>query len=151
VFRGVRDALERSGNRVILAVSDADEPTDQHAVGSLIEARVGVIIAATLMLPDVERCARSIGREYLLGGFSMEVRVGTQPSTSPAEESRNTVCDRVLAPSSLVAQNALFRRSSSRPALTATPRMPKRRAELTPERSSLRSVRSWRRVRARNQ
>ena len=54
VFRGVRDALERSGNRVILAVSDADEPTDQHAVGSLIEARVGVIIAATLMLPDVE-------------------------------------------------------------------------------------------------
>ena len=45
---------ERSGNRVILAVSDADEPTDQNAVGTLIEARVGVIIAATLMLPDVE-------------------------------------------------------------------------------------------------
>ena len=54
VFRGVRDALERKGNRVILAVSDADEPTDQNAVGTLIEARVGVIIAATLMLPDVE-------------------------------------------------------------------------------------------------
>ena len=54
VFRGVRDALERSGNRVILAVSDADEPTDQRAVGSLVEARVGVIIAATLMLPDLE-------------------------------------------------------------------------------------------------
>jgi DNA-binding LacI/PurR family transcriptional regulator len=54
VFRGVRDALERSGNRVLLAVSDADEPTDQQAVDSLIEARVGVIIAATLMLPDVE-------------------------------------------------------------------------------------------------
>ena len=54
VFRGVRDALERSGNRVILAVSDADEPADQRAVDSLVEARVGVIIAATLMLPDVE-------------------------------------------------------------------------------------------------
>ncbi len=54
VLRGVRDALERSGNRVILAVSDADEPTDQRAVGSLVEARVGVIIAATLMLPDLE-------------------------------------------------------------------------------------------------
>ena len=54
VFRGVRDAVERSGNRVILAVSDADEPIDQQTVGSLIEARVGVIIAATLMLPDVE-------------------------------------------------------------------------------------------------
>ena len=27
------------GNRVILAVSDADEPTDQNAVGTLIEAR----------------------------------------------------------------------------------------------------------------
>jgi DNA-binding LacI/PurR family transcriptional regulator len=54
VFRGVRDALERKDNRVILAVSDADEPTDQRAVGSLIEARVGVIIAATLMLPDAE-------------------------------------------------------------------------------------------------
>ena len=57
VFRGVRDAVERSGNRIILAVSDADEPTDQQTVGSLIEARVGVIIAATLMLPDVEVCA----------------------------------------------------------------------------------------------
>lgn len=54
VYRGVRDALERSGNRVVLAVSDADQPIDQQAVGSLIEARVGVIIAATLMLPDVE-------------------------------------------------------------------------------------------------
>ena len=41
VFRGARDALERSGNRVILGVSDADEPTDQRAVGSLIEAQVG--------------------------------------------------------------------------------------------------------------
>lgn len=54
VFRGVRDALERKDNRVILAVSDADEPTDQRAVSTLIEARVGVVIAATLMLPDVE-------------------------------------------------------------------------------------------------
>jgi DNA-binding LacI/PurR family transcriptional regulator len=54
VFRGVRDALERKENRVILAVSDADEPTDQRAVDTLIEARVGVIIAATLMLPDAE-------------------------------------------------------------------------------------------------
>ncbi|MET0896455.1 MAG: LacI family DNA-binding transcriptional regulator [Mycobacterium sp.] len=54
VFRGVRDALERKDNRLLLAVSDADEPTDQRTVGSLIEARVGVIIAATLMLPDAE-------------------------------------------------------------------------------------------------
>ncbi|OBC04122.1 LacI family transcriptional regulator [Mycobacterium sp. 852013-50091_SCH5140682] len=54
VYRGVRDALERLGNRLILAVSDSDEPTDQQAVGSLIEARVGVIIAATLLLSDVE-------------------------------------------------------------------------------------------------
>jgi len=52
VFRGVRNTLERSGNRVILGVSDADEPTDQRAVGSLIEARVGVIIAGAL-LPNV--------------------------------------------------------------------------------------------------
>lgn len=57
VFRGVREAVQRSGKRVILAVSDADEPTDQQAIGSLIDARVGVIIAATLMLPDVEVCA----------------------------------------------------------------------------------------------
>ena len=54
VYRGVRDSLERKGNRVVLTVSDADEPTDQQAMSSLIEARVGVIIAATLMLPDVE-------------------------------------------------------------------------------------------------
>ncbi|BBY30814.1 LacI family DNA-binding transcriptional regulator [Mycolicibacterium sediminis] len=54
VYRGVRDALERSGNRVVLAVSDADEPTDQQAVDSLVDARVGVVIAATLMLTDVD-------------------------------------------------------------------------------------------------
>lgn len=62
VFRGVRDALERPGNRLILAVSDADEPADEQAVDSLIEARVGVIVAATLMLPDsrVRELARSV-------------------------------------------------------------------------------------------
>ncbi len=54
VYRGVREGLERTRNRVLLAVSDADEPTDQNAVGSLLEARVGVIIAATFMLPDAE-------------------------------------------------------------------------------------------------
>ena len=39
---------------MVLAVSDADEPTDAQAMSSLVEARVGVIVAATLMLPDVE-------------------------------------------------------------------------------------------------
>jgi len=52
IFRGVRDALNPARNRLILAVSDADEPADDNAVDSLVDARVGVIIAATLFLPD---------------------------------------------------------------------------------------------------
>lgn len=52
VFRGVRESLAPARNRLILAVSDADEPADDTAVDSLIDARVGVIIAATLFLPD---------------------------------------------------------------------------------------------------
>ena len=73
VFRGVRDALERKGNRVILAVSDADEPTDQNAVGTLIEARVGVIIAATLR----EGCKES---------------TVSMPTTRPARRRRRAIC-----------------------------------------------------------
>lgn len=71
VFRGVRDALESKGNRVILAVSDADEPTDQRAIDSLIEARVGVVIAATLMLPDVE--VRALAQSVPLVSVSRKV------------------------------------------------------------------------------
>jgi DNA-binding LacI/PurR family transcriptional regulator len=55
IFAGVREALEGSGVRVILSVGDVrgrggTDPGDE--VGSLLEARVGVVIAATLTGTD---------------------------------------------------------------------------------------------------
>ncbi|WP_460993020.1 LacI family DNA-binding transcriptional regulator [Sinomonas soli] len=55
IFAGVREALEGSGVRVILSVGDVRgrggaDPGDE--VGSLLEARVGVVIAATLTGTD---------------------------------------------------------------------------------------------------
>ncbi|MGT2462705.1 LacI family DNA-binding transcriptional regulator [Sinomonas atrocyanea] len=55
IFAGVREALEGSGVRLILSVGDVRrrggaEPGDE--VESLLEARVGVVIAATLTGPD---------------------------------------------------------------------------------------------------
>ena len=92
VFRGVRDAVERSGNRVILAVSDADEPIDQQTVGSLIEARVGVIIAATLMLPDVE--VRALAQSVPVVSVARKVPESTlsMPTTTPGPGRRLATC-----------------------------------------------------------
>lgn len=54
VFVGVREALEASGLRIILSVSSGD-PAAESAdaeVGPLLEARVGVVIAATMTCSD---------------------------------------------------------------------------------------------------
>lgn len=52
IFQGVRDAVGEARNRLILSVSHS-AGIDRGPVDSLIEARVGIIIAATLFDPDV--------------------------------------------------------------------------------------------------
>lgn len=52
ILNGVRLALPQVRNRLILSVSRSIGGEDQGAVDSLIEARVGIIIAATLLDPD---------------------------------------------------------------------------------------------------
>ena len=52
VLNGVRLALPQPRNRLILSVARSIGGEDQGAVDSLIEARVGIIIAATLLETD---------------------------------------------------------------------------------------------------
>lgn len=52
ILSGVRMALPQDGNRLILSVSRSVDGVDGGALESLIEARVGIIIAATLLDPD---------------------------------------------------------------------------------------------------
>lgn len=54
IFAGVREALAGSGSRIILGVAGgADADTSDGELGPLLEARVGVVIAATLTSSDV--------------------------------------------------------------------------------------------------
>ncbi len=52
ILSGVRTALTQDRNRLILSVSRSVDGEDQGALESLIEARVGIIIAATLLDSD---------------------------------------------------------------------------------------------------
>lgn len=52
ILSGVRTALPQNGNRLILSVSRSVDGEDQGALESLIEARVGIVIAATLLDSD---------------------------------------------------------------------------------------------------
>lgn len=62
ILSGVQMALPQSRNRLILSVSRSTGGVDPGAVDSLIEARVGIIIAATLLDPDerVRELAESV-------------------------------------------------------------------------------------------
>ncbi|WP_415856262.1 LacI family DNA-binding transcriptional regulator [Sinomonas sp. G460-2] len=62
IFSGVREALGQGRNRLILSVSHSTSGVDESSVGSLIEARVGIIIAATLVDtdPEIQELARSV-------------------------------------------------------------------------------------------
>ena len=52
ILSGVRKALPQTPNRLILSVSRSTGGVDPGAVDSLLEARVGIIIAATLLDSD---------------------------------------------------------------------------------------------------
>ncbi|WP_347110391.1 LacI family DNA-binding transcriptional regulator [Paenarthrobacter sp. S56] len=54
ILSGVRTALSEGRNRLILSVSRSVDGEDRGALESLIEARVGIIIAATLLESDEE-------------------------------------------------------------------------------------------------
>lgn len=54
ILSGVRTALAHEHNRLILSVSRSVDGEDRGALESLIEARVGIIIAATLLDTDEE-------------------------------------------------------------------------------------------------
>lgn len=58
ILSGVRTALPQDRNRLILSVSRSIDGEDQGALESLIEARVGIIIAATLL--DSEERVREL-------------------------------------------------------------------------------------------
>ena len=62
VLSGVRTALPQDSNRLILSVSRSVDGVDPGALESLIEARVGIIIAATLLDSDerVQEMARIV-------------------------------------------------------------------------------------------
>jgi len=62
ILNGVRTALPHDGNRLILSVSRSVDGVDRGALDSLIEARVGIIIAATLLDTDhqVQELARVV-------------------------------------------------------------------------------------------
>ena len=53
IFQGVREAVGEARNRLILSVSHSTGGIDRGPVNSLIEARVGIIIAATFLDTDV--------------------------------------------------------------------------------------------------
>ena len=54
VFHGVREAFEDAPNRLILSVSPTANSLGRAAVDSLIEARVGIVVAATLLDADAD-------------------------------------------------------------------------------------------------
>ncbi|WP_246036481.1 LacI family DNA-binding transcriptional regulator [Sinomonas susongensis] len=54
IFHGVREALGDAPNRLILSVSPTANSLGRRAIDSLIEARVGIVIAATLLDSDSE-------------------------------------------------------------------------------------------------
>ncbi|WP_231567685.1 LacI family DNA-binding transcriptional regulator [Sinomonas humi] len=54
IFYGVREALEEAPNRLILSVSPTANSLGRAAVDSLIEARIGIVIAATLLDSDAD-------------------------------------------------------------------------------------------------
>lgn len=54
IFHGVREAFEDARNRLILTVSPTANSLGRSAVDSLIEARVGLVIAATLLDTDAD-------------------------------------------------------------------------------------------------
>lgn len=62
MFAGVRDALRDGPSRLILSIAETLGSVDDGAVGSLIEARVGIVIAATLLDSDdeIRRLAGSV-------------------------------------------------------------------------------------------
>ncbi|MFJ6302205.1 LacI family DNA-binding transcriptional regulator [Pseudarthrobacter oxydans] len=62
IFSGVSEGLSAAKNRLILSVSHSRGRVDAGSVESLIEARVGIVIAATLLDPDerVRELARSV-------------------------------------------------------------------------------------------
>ncbi|MFE4198264.1 LacI family DNA-binding transcriptional regulator [Paenarthrobacter sp. NPDC056912] len=60
ILSGVRMALPQDSNRLILSVSRSVDGVDQGALESLIEARVGIIIAATLL--DSDEHVRELAR-----------------------------------------------------------------------------------------
>ncbi|MBT8163715.1 MULTISPECIES: LacI family DNA-binding transcriptional regulator [Arthrobacter] len=62
VFSGVREAISPMKKRLILSVSHSRGSIDEGSLSSLIEARVGVIIAATLLEPDsqVQELSRTV-------------------------------------------------------------------------------------------
>ncbi|WP_234864835.1 LacI family DNA-binding transcriptional regulator [Sinomonas albida] len=62
IFTGVREALGQARNRLILSVAPSTSGVDVASVGSLIEARVGIIIAATLVDKDerIQELARTV-------------------------------------------------------------------------------------------
>lgn len=54
IFNGVREAVGQSRNRIILSVPHSSGGVDKESVESLIEARVGIILAATLLDTDAQ-------------------------------------------------------------------------------------------------
>lgn len=54
VFHGVREAFGDTSNRLILSVSPTANSLGRGAIDSLIEARVGIVIAATLLDTDAD-------------------------------------------------------------------------------------------------
>lgn len=54
IFQGIREAAEDARNRLILTVSPSANSLGRSSVDSLIEARVGIVIAATLLDPDAD-------------------------------------------------------------------------------------------------
>lgn len=52
IFSGVRESLDGARSRLILSVSQSRGAVDEGAMDSLVEARVGIVIAATLFDTD---------------------------------------------------------------------------------------------------
>jgi DNA-binding LacI/PurR family transcriptional regulator len=61
IYEGIRSVISNSGRHIVLAIGSADATRDVEAMESLLESRVGVVIAAGLQLPDreVQRFARA--------------------------------------------------------------------------------------------
>jgi len=71
ILSGVRTALHHDSNRLILSVSRSVDGEDQGALKSLIEARVGIVIAATLM--DSDEQVQELGRTVPLVSVTRRV------------------------------------------------------------------------------